>query len=136
MRSAARKGTRTLSVKTPCTAPTVPAAIARTLETAQNGRNKKRSLKSNSKKNISFGDAKKIVEQRTQTNTTLSSNNVSYTKVTVSAMNVQTNKLKQSKLKRTLRGPSTRTCRFINSLANLLPQTRLHTIFWGTLAED
>jgi hypothetical protein len=36
-------------------------------------------------KNISFGDAKKIVEQRIQTNTTLSSGSTSYAKVTASA---------------------------------------------------
>ena len=66
------------------------------------------------KKNISFGDAKKVVEQRTQTNATLSSNNVSYAKITASAMNQQTNKRKQSKLRRTLPCPSTRISRSIN----------------------
>ena len=50
--------------------------------------------------------------------------------------NKQTNKRKQSKLRRTLPGPSTRISSFINYLTNLLPQTRLHTIFWGRLAED
>ena len=48
-------------------------------------KNKRKSRNSKFEKNISFGDAIKIVEQRIQTNTTQSSGSYSYAKVTASA---------------------------------------------------